>query len=63
MLVAGELDFGGDMTPYEKSLGLFDAGATLWVAPGAGHWPHREQADGFNTELLAFVEQVRSQNR
>ena len=63
LLVAGEHDFGGDMTPYEKSLRFFDGDATSWVADGAGHWPHREQAGGFDAELLAFVERVRSQNR
>ncbi len=57
LMVAGGKDFGGHIGPYKKSARLFDEGAELWVAPSAGHWPHREEQALFIDRLLAFLEE------
>jgi pimeloyl-ACP methyl ester carboxylesterase len=33
----------------------FDAPCEVLIAPGAGHWPHREAPDLFHEHLLAFL--------
>lgn len=55
LLVAGDHDFGGDLEPYRKSVELFAEPSSLFVAEGAGHWPHRERAAGFDAALAAFL--------
>lgn len=55
LLVAGSEDFGGDIEPYRQSVALFAEPSSLFVAEGAGHWPHREQPDGFDKALADFL--------
>lgn len=55
LMVAGEKDFGGHIGPYKKSQTLFEDGAELWIVPGAGHWPHREEESLFVDRLLDFL--------
>ena len=38
---------------YERSPEAFDAPCEVVIAPGAGHWPHRESADLFQERLIS----------
>ncbi|BAN03922.1 alpha/beta fold hydrolase [Ilumatobacter coccineus] len=55
LLVAGSDDFGGDLAPYRRSVELFAEPSSLFVAEGAGHWPHRERSDEFDQALAEFL--------
>ena len=55
LLGAGELDFGGNMTPYQKTTTLYAGDSDLLVVPDAHHWPHRENEPLFIRTLLEFL--------
>ena len=40
---------------FERSRDGFDGDCEVLVAPGAGHWPHREAAPAFHERLLGFL--------
>ena len=40
---------------FRRSPEAFDGPCEVLIAPGAGHWPHREAADLFEERLLAFL--------
>jgi pimeloyl-ACP methyl ester carboxylesterase len=53
LLAAGSADFVPEA--QKRSIRGFEASVVLWVADGAGHWPHRELQDEFVARLLAFL--------
>jgi pimeloyl-ACP methyl ester carboxylesterase len=40
---------------YERSPEAFDAPCEVVIAPGAGHWPHREAAELFHERLIGWL--------
>lgn len=54
LIVGGTTDIiGADL--FRRSPEAFDGPCEVVIAPGAGHWPHREAADLFEERLLAFL--------
>lgn len=54
LLFAGGEDMM-DPETFTRSREAFDSGCEVVIAPGAGHWPHREAADLFHERLLGFL--------
>lgn len=55
LFVAGGVDFGGDVSAYERSVRRVARRAELMVVDGAGHWPHREDEPRFISRLTRFL--------
>ena len=56
LLAAGSSDFVPEA--HERSKKYFEGPVDLWMAEGAGHWPHREQQAEFVEQLKAFLATV-----
>jgi pimeloyl-ACP methyl ester carboxylesterase len=54
LIVGGTTDLV-DPELLRRSPEAFDGPCEVLIAPGAGHWPHREAADLFEQRLLAFL--------
>jgi pimeloyl-ACP methyl ester carboxylesterase len=55
LIVGGTTDIL-DPDVFKRSPEAFDGPCEVLIAPGAGHWPHREAADLFEERLLAFLD-------
>ena len=54
LLVGGTTDIVPAET-FEHSRSRFTGTVDVFIADGAGHWPHREAAESFHERLLAFL--------
>ncbi len=54
LIVGGTTDIV-DVEAFTRSPEAFEGQCEVWIADGAGHWPHREAADLFNARLLEFL--------
>jgi pimeloyl-ACP methyl ester carboxylesterase len=54
LIVGGTTDIV-DPELFKRTPEAFDGRCDVLIAPGAGHWPHREAADLFEERLLAFL--------
>ena len=57
LVAAGTTDLDPDV--YRGTAERLAPGSESWIAEGAGHWPHREQEDGFIERLLEFLGNLR----
>lgn len=56
-LIVGGTDDIIDPELFNRTPEAFDGPCDVLIAPGAGHWPHREAADLFEQRLLSFLDQ------
>jgi pimeloyl-ACP methyl ester carboxylesterase len=54
LVVGGTTDIVGEES-FRRTPEFFDEPCEVLIAPGAGHWPHREAPDLFHEHLLAFL--------
>jgi pimeloyl-ACP methyl ester carboxylesterase len=54
LVVGGTADII-DVSAFERTPQAFAGPCDVMIAPGAGHWPHREAAPAFQERLLAFL--------
>jgi pimeloyl-ACP methyl ester carboxylesterase len=54
LIVGGTTDII-DARAFTESKRAFSGPCEVFIAQGAGHWPHREAADEFHARLLAFL--------